>query len=89
MTDEYYAALSKENKVIKAEWFDSLIEAKKWAETCEEENYTVSIFKGPSDKPLLKYDVEHQIKCTKKIKLNAKRNNVKFNSIQIVYKYDI
>lgn len=33
--------------------------------------------------------VEHQIKCTKKIKLNAKRNNVKFNSIQIVYKYDI
>ena len=28
--------------------------------------------------------VEHQIKCTKKIKLNAKRNNVKFNSIQII-----
>ena len=56
MTDEYYAALSKGNKVIKAEWFDSLIEAKKWAETCEEENYTVSIFKGSSDKPLLKYD---------------------------------
>ena len=55
MTDEYYAALSKGNKVIKAEWFDSLIEAKKWAETCEE-NYTVSIFKGSSDKPLLKYD---------------------------------
>lgn len=46
----------KKNKVIKAEWFDSLIEAKKWAETCEEENYTVSIFKGSSDKPLLKYE---------------------------------
>ena len=30
------------------------------------------------------YVVEHQIKCTKKIKLNAKRNNVKFNSIQII-----
>ena len=30
------------------------------------------------------YIVEHQIKCTKKIKLNAKRNNVKFNSIQII-----
>ena len=28
--------------------------------------------------------VGHQIKCTKKIKLNAKRNNVKFNSIQII-----
>lgn len=28
--------------------------------------------------------VERQIKCTKKIKLNAKRNNVKFNSIQII-----
>ena len=28
--------------------------------------------------------VEHQIKCTKKIKLNAKRNNVKFHSIQII-----
>ena len=28
--------------------------------------------------------VEHQIKCTKKIKLNAKRNNVKFNSIQFI-----
>lgn len=56
MTEEYYAALSKGNKVIRAEWFDSLIEAKKWAEACEEENYTVSIFKGSSDKPLLKYD---------------------------------
>ena len=56
MTEEYYAALSKANIVIKAEWFDSLIEAKKWAENCEEENYTVSIFKGSSDKPLLKYD---------------------------------
>jgi len=31
-----------------------------------------------------KLAVEHQIKCTKKIKLNAKRNNVKFNSIQII-----
>ena len=29
-------------------------------------------------------NVEHQIKCTKKIKLNAKRNNVKFNSIQFI-----
>ena len=28
--------------------------------------------------------VEHQIKCTKEIKLNAKRNNVKFHSIQII-----
>ena len=28
--------------------------------------------------------VEHQIKCTKKIKLNAKRNIVKFNSIQFI-----
>ena len=43
MTEEYYAALSKANIVIKAE-------------SCEEENYTVSIFKGSSDKPLLKYD---------------------------------
>lgn len=33
---------------------------------------------------LCELDVEHQIKCTKKIKLNAKRNNVKFNSIQII-----
>ena len=33
---------------------------------------------------LFKESVEHQIKCTKKIKLNAKRNNVKFNSIQII-----
>ena len=32
----------------------------------------------------LKLSVEHQIKCTKKIKLNAKRNNVKFHSIQII-----
>ena len=30
------------------------------------------------------FTVEHQIKCTKKIKLNAKRNNVKFNSIQFI-----
>ena len=28
--------------------------------------------------------VERHIKYTKKIKLNAKRNNVKFNSIQII-----
>ena len=40
-------------------------------------------------KPIIdRYDkkqcVEHQIKCTKKIKLNAKRNNVKFNSIQFI-----
>ena len=30
------------------------------------------------------HGVEHQIKCTKEIKLNAKRNNVKFHSIQII-----
>ena len=28
--------------------------------------------------------VERQIKCTKKIKLNAKRNNAKFKCIQII-----
>ena len=50
---------------------------------------------GVSEKTVQKYTaqlkiileghgVEHQIKCTKKIKLNAKRNNVKFNSIQII-----
>ena len=33
---------------------------------------------------LLSCNVEHQIKCTKKIKLNAKRNNVKFHSIQFI-----
>ena len=31
-----------------------------------------------------KYDVERHIKYTKKIKLNAKRNIVKFNSIQFI-----
>ena len=38
----------------------------------------------PMRKPKVLHDVEHQIKCTKKIKLNAKRNNVKFHSIQII-----
>ena len=33
---------------------------------------------------LVKQLVERHIKYTKKIKLNAKRNNVKFNSIQII-----
>ena len=35
-------------------------------------------------KYFMKLIVEHQIKCTKNIKLNAKRNNVKFHSIQII-----
>ena len=31
-----------------------------------------------------RYDVERHIKYTKKIKLNARRHNVKFRSIQII-----
>lgn len=30
------------------------------------------------------YIVERQIKCTKKFKLNANKNDVKFNSIQFI-----
>lgn len=33
---------------------------------------------------LLKHTVERHIKYTKKIKLNARRHNVKFRSIQII-----
>ena len=35
-------------------------------------------------KRILKLNVERHIKYTKKIKLNARRHNVKFRSIQII-----
>ena len=50
----------------------------------------VGVLSGVGGKPFLQVGVvgadivEHQIKCTKEIKLNAKRNNVKFHSIQII-----
>ena len=51
-----------------------LIQNMKWKEMGEFERI----------KAIYNYVVEHQIKCTKEIKLNAKRNNVKFHSIQII-----
>lgn len=54
--NEYYVAVSVDGIVKKAEWCNSLIEAKNWAEGFDEENYTVSIFKGDDDNPCLKYE---------------------------------